>query len=99
MPRTSCQWVQVPSSAPVRSSRRTRRPARSTTSSKLIGPPARENLCGCGEFLRGRRAAVHLNSGQPWTETEVHDLKEALAWGKPVAEIADTMLRDLFDVV
>ena len=42
---------------------------------------------------------MHLNSGQPWTETEVHDLKEALAWGKPVAEIADTMLRDLFDVV
>jgi hypothetical protein len=42
---------------------------------------------------------VHLNSGQPWTSTDIRDLKEALAWGRPVAEVADNMRRDLFEVV
>ena len=40
----------------------------------------------------------NVNSGKPWSEMDIRDLKVALQYNRTVAEIADFLCRDVEEV-
>jgi hypothetical protein len=51
-------------------------------------------------YLRQRPPAdmPNVNSGKPWSEMDIRDLKVALQYNRTVAEIADFLCRDVEEV-
>jgi hypothetical protein len=41
---------------------------------------------------------LNVNSGKPWSEMDIRDLKVALQYSRTVAEIADFLCRDVEEV-
>jgi hypothetical protein len=41
---------------------------------------------------------MNANSGTPWSEEEIADLRNSVAHGRPVAELADFLCRDVEEV-
>lgn len=42
--------------------------------------------------------APNINSGKPWSELDLQDLRYCLAAGEPVADIADFLCRNVDEV-
>ncbi len=49
------------------------------------------------EAVRGG-PLVNINSGMPWSEMDIEDLRQSFAYGNSVAETADVLCRDVEEV-
>jgi hypothetical protein len=59
-------------------------------------PPDRHGVARSGALKRSDE--MNINSGKPWSEMDLWDLTNSLAYGSTVEEVADFLCRDVEEV-